>query len=270
MQRTSLWFASLLALSPTAFIAPSAWAQDDIEEGEPQASDPGAAETEDASASASADTGRRAEAFPIRRGVFARGDFGVLTTIGGEDFRRANSTVTSNSLSSVQPLFGVTVGYDVVSQTKFNLSVGGRFAAAFNSGAAQIPAGANDAQTFPSDFGIYQAGLALDATFMTSPRFGILAHVDGGVSFVGPDPNLPATPIQPGTTEGGVTLDDEGFVEGAGGFTVGGIFSAGGGVEYYTRLPGVSIGLTANFYGILAGDSFIPGIGVYVPLKYTF
>lgn len=208
--------------------------------------------------------------FPIRRGFFGRGDFGVFFAFGGADYRlqtdpNTGSNVADSSVSNLQPLVGVTLGYDVVAQNKFNLALGARFAATFNGSSARIPGADStgqvpqDPQTYPADFEILQFGAAIDATFMTSERLGILVHGDGGISVVSPDPGTPATDPNQGI-----------FVEGAGDAAIGGIFSGGAGVEYYTLLTGFSVGLTAAFYGVITSDDFIPGLGIYVPLKYNF
>jgi hypothetical protein len=256
---TTIFFATCLAM-PIVHVSPSsARAQDDIEDIEPEDDEEEATEPTE-SAEVAADD----RVLPIRRGLFARGDFGAFFTIGGKDFRAADGAVSDNTVSNLQPLLGITVGYDVVQSPNINLALGARFATTFNASAAQIPGSTNnpatlprDAQSFPGDFGIYEFGAAADLTIMASDRLGVLVHADGGMSLVRPDPSLPAT------------SDAGTFVDGAGEATIGGIFSAGGGVEYYTLLTGVSVGFVAAFYGVIT-DDFIPGVGLYIPLKYNF
>ena len=214
---------------------------------------------------------RPGETFEIRRGLFARGDFGAFFAFGGNDVDRNTGEITDNSVSSLQPLIGMTVGYDLFSNEKMNFSAGARFSYLFVSGASQVDldavnAGQADATSFPADYDVAQAGVALDFTYMLDERFGLLFHGDGGLAIVSPDPDLSATtgPAQPGENNPGF------FTEGAGDPTLGGIFSAGAGVEYNTKLTGFAIGATVAFYGVLTSESFIPGLGFYIPLKYNF
>lgn len=212
---------------------------------------------------------RGARNFEIRRGLFVRGDFGAFFAIGGNDVDRGTLAVEDNAVSNLQPMVGATVGYDLLTTEKINLSAGARFAYLFVAGSAQVDtdavnAGTADPTSFPEDYEVAEAGLAVDLTYMLSERFGLLFHGDGGIGVVSPDPDLPATNAPPRENE------DDGFVDGAGDPVIGGVFSGGAGVEYNTKLTGFSIGLTAAFYGVLTSESFIPGIGFYIPLKYNF
>ena len=214
---------------------------------------------------------RAAERFEIRRGLFARGDFGAFFAFGGDDVDRDALAVSSNSVSAVQPMIGITLGYDLLSNEKMNLSAGGRFGYMFVSGASQVDqaavdAGQADLTSFPAAYEIAQAGIALDFTLMLDERFGLLFHGDGGLAIVSPDPDVSATNGRPQGNETNPAF----FNEGAGDPTLGGIFSAGAGVEYNTKLTGFAIGATVAFYGVLTSESFIPGLGIYIPLKYNF
>lgn len=211
------------------------------------------------------------EGFEIRRGLFVRGDFGVYFAIGGDDVERETGAVSDNSVSSVQPMIGVTAGYDLISSSTFNLSAGARFSYFAVSGASQVDldavaAGQADVTSFPEDYEIAQAGLALDATFMLDERFGILVHGDGGLAIVSPDPSLSATTGPAQGNEDDIAF----FTEGAGDPVLGGVFSFGAGVEYNTKLTGFAIGATAAFTGVVTSDAFIPGVAIYIPLKYNF
>lgn len=215
--------------------------------------------------------GTQYRAFEIRRGLFVRGDFGVFFAFGGDDVDRNSGTISSNSVSNLQPLIGVTAGYDLFSNEKMNLSAGARLSYFSVSGASQVDlagvnAGTADATSFPADYDVFEAGVAIDYTYMFDERFGLLVHGDGGLGIISPDPDLSATngPAQSNENNPGF------FTEGAGDPTFGGVFSGGVGVEYNTKLTGFAVGLTAAFYGVLTSESFIPGLGFYIPLKYNF
>ncbi len=238
----------------------------------PKDEDPNAqAEAEEAAAEepVQAVEEEQATQFEVRRGLFARGDFGLLFNFGGTVVDRNTQQVSDKTVSNLQPLIGFTFGYDVFTNTNNNLAIGARLAAAFNSGSGQADvdaanAGQSDLISYPEDYAMYQAGIAVDYTYMFTEQLGLQIHADGGLGVTTPDPDQSAKNGPATNPETGNFNDD------AGGASLGVMFSAGAGVEYATRLPGLIVGFNAAFYGVTTTDSFIPGLGLYVPLKYNF
>lgn len=212
---------------------------------------------------ASAEEGE--DRFVIRRGFYVTGDFGGYFTLGGEGYNAQPQFVgvpeqefSSQSVSNFQPQVAITAGYDLVSSPGFNLGLGLRLALLFNDSSSQVTAeeiqnlgrdadGRPIARQVPEGFGVGQVGVSTKLGFMVSDRVAINGLVDAGLALVAPDP---------GSIEGGLGI----------GFAFGG----GVGVEYATRLPGVSVGLEGRFIGTIVSDRFIPGISISAPLKYNF
>lgn len=205
---------------------------------------------------------------PIRRhGWFLQGDLGVYFSLGGNDVDLGIGEVTSNSAGNIQPMAALTAGYDVFHDERHNLAVGARFSGTYSASTAQVP---NDigqtgeaAFTFPSDVEFLQFGAAVDYTYFFTERLGLKVHGDGGIALVSPNPDV-------ALGLGAVSVTTPNPEEGAGARQVGVAFSGGLGIEYYTRLNGFAVGLNTAFYGVANDVSFIPGLGIYVPLKYTF
>ena len=194
--------------------------------------------------------------FPIRRGVFVTGDFGGYFSLGGRD--NTPPSFSGRTVSNFQPAVGLVLGYDFEPSETVQFAVGLKLGIAFNAGSARLSEadvaelGPDEAQTRPADFTIAQTGLALKFGFFPWRRVAINLLGEGGAAFVAPDPFASAT-----SAEGGRT-------------NVGLFFGLGPGIEYFTLLPGFSIGLEARFTGTIASSEFIPGISITAPLKYNF
>ncbi|MEM6367912.1 MAG: adventurous gliding motility protein CglE [Myxococcota bacterium] len=208
---------------------------------------------------------------PLRRhGLFLEGDIGVYFSFGGSDVELGAGTISDNSVGNLQPMAGLTAGYDLVHTEKSNLAVGLRFSSTFSANAAQVPdevisgASTESAFTFPADVEFMQLGAALDYTYFFTERFGLKVHGDGGLGLVSPNPDIARG------LGGSISVTRPNDADGSGARQVGVVFSGGLGVEYYTRLNGFAVGLSTAFYGVVNDVSFIPGLGIYVPLKYTF
>ena len=263
VRRHARTFAGLLA---TALISTPVFAQD-AEDAQTAKDDVPSAETALPESRPTITQEGGSDRCEIRRGFFARGDFGAFFTLGGSDFDAVSNTVSSNSVGNLQPFVGLTAGYDVLSMGRSNLSIGARFAAAFNSSTSAFISGGDfldpaQAASTPQDFEMLQFGAAVDYTYLLSERLGLQFHGDGGIVLLGPDPASPAE-----TVTGPQTSENSEF--NPGGRAIAGVFSAGLGVEYYTLLNGFSVGLTTSFYGVLA-EEFIPGLAIFVPIKYNF
>jgi len=213
----------------------------------------------------------QASSAPLRRhGFFLEGDLGVYLSLGGNDVDVGSGDLSSNSVGNLQPMAALTAGYDLVHNERNNFSAGLRFSGTYSASAAQIPGDAESGATgealftFPSDVEFLQFGAALDYTYFLNERLGLKFHGDGGLALVSPNPDVALA------LGGGVSVSTPNPEDGAGARQVGGVFSGGFGIEYYTRLNGFAIGLNTAFYGVLNSESFIPGLGIYVPLKYTF
>lgn len=231
-----------------ASVAPASWAfaQDEA------AADPAPAETPEGTLEE-----EESDGFPIRRGFYASGDFGGYFSFGGRN-TNLPPTFPSRSVSNFQPVVALTLGFDVVSSPSINWAVGLRVGAVFNAGSGRLTEadiaalGAADASTAPADYDLGQAGLASKLGFMVADRLAVNIVADVGAAFVGPDPSLPATDPNGGSTAIGVQ------------------FGAGPGIEFFTLFPGFSIGLEAKFVGTIAASTFTPGISISAPLKYNF
>jgi hypothetical protein len=240
------------------------------EQGEAATDEPA---TDDAEPEASTAATPSGGSFPIRRGFFVRGDFGTFFTIGGSDVDPVSQVTSDNSVGNLQPLVAITAGYDVFHDSKNNLSVGARFAGIFSASSAQVSdeilaVNPPDAVTVPADVQAIQFGASVDYTYLFLERFGLLVHADGGIALIDPDPDVPATEFLQGVVTTTDVFGNPGQTPGS--QTIGGVFSGALGVEYYTRLDGFSIGFSTAFYGLITSQSFIPGIGLYIPLKYNF
>lgn len=208
-----------------------------------------------AEAPAAIATPEQDQPFLIKRGWFAEADLGVFFTFGG---RNTNvPEFPSRGISNVQPFVGVFFGHDLWNNDKMNLAAGLKLGLGYSTGSgrvseAEIGADSSAAATRSADFGIAQAGVGLAFAYLVSPRVAITGKLDGGLAIVDPSPFLGA---------------DE---AGAGGPGIGGLFGVGAGVEYYTLLNDFSVGLDLRFNMALLGGGSIPGLGVTIPVKYTF
>lgn len=196
------------------------------------------------------------EAFVIRRGFWTQADLGVFFTLGGKNYDTLQG-LTSKGISNIQPFVGVTAGYDIAYSDSYQFAIGAKLAAAYSAGAARVTDAAlarvaDDAATMASDFGIYELGLLAKFGFFLSPRVALNLAIDGGASFVDPDPTKAATE------------------DGAGGAVFAPLFGAGLGVEYYTLLNDFSVGLDLRFAMAMVSGASIPGLSITLPIRYTF
>ena len=203
----------------------------------------------------------------VRRGIFVALDPGVFVTFGGRNTN--DPAVNAKVVSNTQPYVGMTLGYDVVSGSLFNLGIGLKLAAGFSSGAGRVTGEEHrcaepgapgcppdspsyaDLNTRPNDFAVYEVGLAAHLGFMVASRWAINAKLYGGVGFVYPDPTKFATEM------------------GASNAAIGAAFGACVGIEYFTLINDFSIGLDNCFEGAMAGG-LIPAASWRIPIKYTF
>ena len=203
--------------------------------------------------------------FPIRRGFFVGGDFGVFFAIGGRNTNAdpAIGFVPARSTSNLEPMVALTVGYDLLSTPGFNLAFGLRGALLLNGGSGRVTAedamGTNqeDPRTRSNDFSIYETGLAAQLDFYVTDRFSVSTKLDGGLAILNPDPSLASA-----TTSGDP-------IAGAGGSGLGGMGSLAVGVNYATLLTGFQIGIDLRFTAVFF-DGVIPALSATVPIKYNF
>jgi len=219
-----------------------------------QEGDAGAGEAPPAEAAPADETLETSRNEGVRRGLFVTLDPGTYLTFGGRNTN--DPTLPTKTVSNLQPYVGLTLGYDVLTGDLFNLGVGLKLAAGFNSGAgrvsnADLALGAEVLTTRPNDFAVYEIDLALHLGFMVASRWAMNVKLYGGVGFVYPDPTKSATEV------------------GASNAAIGGAFGGCAGVEYFTLINDFSVGLDACFEGALAGG-LIPGVSGRIPIKYTF
>ena len=199
----------------------------------------------------------------VRRGFFVALDPGVFVTFGGRlptTDARGRPVLVSKVMSNAQPYVGLTLGYDVVTGSLFNLGIGLKLAAGFNSGAGRHTAeeavaceSDPDACTpaRPTDYAVYEVGLAAHLGFMAATRWAINVKLHGGVGFTSPHPTKLATEM------------------GASDAAIGAAFGGCAGFEYFTLINDFSIGLDVCFEGAMAGG-LIPAASSRIPIKYTF
>lgn len=232
---------SILAAGAVGLSAASALAQ------ESNVSDPTEADAQ-AAASVEEDEDR----FEVRRGFYAVGDFGGYFSFGGRRFDTQTETFSDRSVSNFQPMVGVTVGFDLVSDETINFALGLRLATYYNASSSratdeQVASLGTEAKVIAEDFGITQVGLSTKFGYMALDRLAINLVADGGLAIVDPDP---------GSVDGGTAFGVN--------------FGGGLGLEFATQFPGFSIGLDVRFVGTLVSSRFIPGMSISAPLKYNF
>lgn len=204
--------------------------------------------------------------FPIRRGFFAEGDFGVFMTFGGRNTN--NPALPSRGVSNMQPYLGVMAGYDLMSDDVMNIAAGLKIAVLLNGSAGRVTAAeavsaANgDPTTQANDYEVWEIGVGGAFDYLLTDRLGLSFKLDGGLAI------LNASPFEAANVVGGDSNDALQFPN-AGKSTMGGIVSAGAGVTYATLLTGFSVGLDVRFSAILS-SSFIPALSATIPIKYNF
>lgn len=201
--------------------------------------------------------------FPIRRGFFAEGDFGVFFAFGGRNTNVERGTPAPRATSNLEPTIGLTVGYDILSGSTLNLALGLRGAMFLNGGAGRVSAedamGVNGAlpTTRSNDFSIYETGVAVQVDFYLSDRLSLATKLGGGLAILNPDPSVASATVRRDP------------IPGAGGAGLGGMGSAAFGVNYATLLTGFQVGLDIRFVAVFF-DGIIPALSATVPIKYNF
>lgn len=246
---SSLCSALLLALPISAF------AQDAPADSTPASSEPESQKAAPAVAQKPAEALTDDAPFQIKRGLFAETDLGIFFTFGGRNTN--DPAFPKKTISNIQPYLGVFFGYDIVRANKLTFAAGLKLAAGYSGGAGRV----SDAQVatlgakvgeLPSDFGIMQVGAGVSLSYLVSERIAIVGKADGGMSAGLPNPLVEAS------------------ATGAGGAAFGGIFGVGLGMEYFTLLNDFSVGLDVRFSMALLSGASIPGLGITIPVKYTF
>lgn len=204
--------------------------------------------------------------FPIRRGFYTQGDFGIFVAFGG---RNSNAPgIPSRSTSNLQPYIGLTVGYDLMSDEKINIAAGLKVGYMMNGGASRATANdvtgaVGDPSTLSNDFEVWQVGVGGAFDYLLTDRLGLAFKLDGGLALLSPDPFEFANIV------GGSPEDAVQRFPNAGKSAIGGLVGVSAGVSYATLLTGFTVGVDVRFNAIIAG-SFIPALSATVPIKYNF
>ncbi|MBM4280961.1 MAG: adventurous gliding motility protein CglE [Deltaproteobacteria bacterium] len=191
------------------------------------------AETPRAGEEVKGDT-RVVEIDEVERGLSVGVDYGPAYYLPGAGAGSVNLNPTSTSPST---RVGVRVGYDLLN----NLTLDAFVLGTFSTGVIDLD-DVRDGKT-TGDVALLAPGAGVRFAFITTER--VFAFVRAGVGYA-----LWFPPSLAGGATGSVHTD------------------ASLGVEYYTRLRHVSVGVEAAFQAILAPNAF--GVHVYPTLKYTF
>ncbi len=169
----------------------------------------------------------------VERGVFVSVDYGpaYYLPLAGAGMVNLNPTGTVPGTR-----LGVRVGYDILN----NIAVDAFVLGTFNQGVIDLEDVRNGKTT--GDVALIAPGLGLRFAFITTERLFAFARVGAGYALWFPQ-ELTGAP-------GSIHVDGS------------------LGVEYYTKLRHVSVGVEADFQALLAPTAF--GIHVYPTLKYTF
>lgn len=169
----------------------------------------------------------------VERGVFVSVDYGPAYYIPtpGAGFLDMNPTGTVPATR-----FGVRVGYDILN----NLAVDAFVLGAFQSGVINLDDVREGKTT--GDIAHIAPGIGARFAFVTTERVFAYARVGVGYALW--------FPAEIAGTTGSIHTD------------------ASLGIEYYTKLRHVSVGVEADFQALLLPMTF--GVHVYPTLKYTF
>ncbi len=169
----------------------------------------------------------------VERGIFVGVDFGpaYYLPLGGAGNVNLNPTGASPSTR-----LGLRVGYDVLN----NLSVDGFVLGTFNNGVIALEDVRAGKTT--GDVALIASGLGVRFSFVTTRRFFAFVRAGAGYALWFPKEITGAS----------------------------GSFHAdlGLGVEYYTKLRHLSVGVEAAAQGLLGPSAF--GLQVFPTIKYTF
>lgn len=169
----------------------------------------------------------------VERGVFVSVDYGVAYYIPtpGAGFLDINPTGTVPGTR-----FGIRVGYDILN----NVAVDAFVLGAFQTGNINL-ADVREGKT-TGDIAHIAPGIGARFAFITTDRVFAFARVGAGYALW--------FPAELSGTVGSIHTD------------------ASLGIEYYTKLRHVSVGVEADFQALLLPMTF--GVHVYPTLKYTF
>ncbi len=176
----------------------------------------------------------------VERGVFVSVDYGpsYYLPIGGAGFVNMNPTATIPASR-----LGIRVGYDILNNVAVDAFVIGGFQQG-NINQDDIRA----AKT-TGDIAFIAPGAAVRFAFITTERIFAYGRVGAGYALW-----IPGTVVNQASKSGDI---------------VGSVHTdASLGLEYYTKLRHVSVGVEADFQALLAPMAL--GISVYPTLKYTF
>ena len=176
----------------------------------------------------------------VERGLFVSVDYGATyyLPIGGAGFVDMNpsSTIPASRLS-------VRVGYDILNNVAIDAFVVGGFQQ------GNINQDDIRASKTTGDIAFLAPGAAVRFAFVTTERVFAFARVGAGYALW-----FPGEVVNPGAADGAI---------------VGSVHTdASIGVEYYTKLRHVSVGVEVDFQALIAPMAL--GISVYPTLKYTF
>lgn len=178
--------------------------------------------------------------FVAKDGLFVSGDLGIFASLNGYE---GNTPRAQRTLSTIEPLIGLTIGYDF----SRNFGIGLKLANASVADAALSP---GDPES-PTDFGFYLADANLMGAMSVSKRVRLVANGFGGLTVMSTRPALGASPYS---------------------YNLG----ASIGVLYDTLLADVVVGLNVAGYAFLGLDSpadaktNVFGASITPVLKYVF
>lgn len=169
----------------------------------------------------------------VERGFFVSVDYGPVyyLPLDGAGMINLNPTATVPGTR-----LGVRVGYDILNNIALDAFVLGTF----NQGVINLD-DVKDGKT-TGDVAVIAPGLGLRFAFVTTERLFVFARAGAGYGLWFPSELTGAT--------GSIHVD------------------GGLGVEYYTKLRHVSVGVEADFQALIAPTAL--GVHVYPTLKYTF
>ena len=242
-------FLSLMAIGALLLPPEDAFAADDDDDGGGSGSSDGGDLDGGASKAAKKSTGPTRRVREVVKGFYSRIGIGYLAWPNLTTSLGTGATSGGNA-------FDIAFGGDVVDQLGFTFTIEGDFFQGINNGVASNECGCES--PVQGDFrtigGMGRARFGFNFGGRKIRRWSAYAQVGGGV-FVAPS----LRPDSQGTVDAGRIHDGPG-----------GIITGGGGLEYYTRLAHISVGVDFSVY-VLVGKSVTPiGLAPTFFLKYTF
>lgn len=190
-----------------------------------------------------------AEINEIERGFYLSVDYGpnYFIPINQPNFIKLNSDYLSPGTR-----MGVRAGYDVAN----NIQVDAFLLANFNAGT--IDGNAIRGGILNGDLAHFAPGVAVRFDFVTSEDQRFFAFARAGAGYAFWFPQQLATDATQNCKEGDAACGASGSIH----------TDASLGVEYYTKLRHLSVGLEVDFQALIAPFAF--GVEAYPTLKYTF